>query len=46
MSKDNNAIWFLIGANYWKPIMILVLAAIALFAIFGTIVFIWTSLPK
>ncbi len=42
----NNALYFFIGAHYWKPIMVLVLAAIALFAIFGTLVFTWASLPK
>lgn len=44
--SDKSALYFFIGAHYWKPILILVLAAIGLFAIFGTIFFIWASLPK
>ena len=44
--KDNTAIWFLIGANYGPVIFLMGGIAIALFAIFGTIFFIWASLPK
>ena len=46
MSKDNTAIWFLIGAKHGPAILLMVGVAIALFAIFGTIFFIWASLPK
>jgi len=44
--KENNAIWFLIGANHGPAILILALAIIIIFAIFGTLFFIWVSLPK
>lgn len=44
--RENNAIWFLIGAEHGPAIFLMVGIAIAMFAVFGTLFFIWASLPK
>lgn len=44
--KENNAIYFFIGAHYGKELLILALIAIGLFGIFGTILMVWIYLPK
>ena len=44
--RQNNVLWFFVGAHYWKPTLILIGIATLFFTLIGAIILISVYFPK